>query len=117
MAKDVSNGGSGDRPPGFPVVQVAAESILGYGLADLNATRIGTDDDREDLLVAVEKTIKRYEPRFKSVTVTGTSRSSLDRNLRFHIRAEVYADPVPEEIHFDTLVEPIARTVEVKTER
>ena len=94
----------------------AVDSLLEYGLPDLNATRIGTDEEREILLEEIERTIKKYEPRFKAVRVAGTSRSSQDRNLRFDIRGTVYADPT-EELEFPALVEAVARMIEVQASR
>ena len=37
-----------------------------------------------------------------------------DRTLRFRIDALMYADPAPEEVIFDSILEPVLRTVSVE---
>lgn len=94
------------------------ESILEYGIIDLSAARISSDEDQEELLEVLERAIKRFEPRFKTVRVTESSASRPDdRTVRFKIDARVYADPVPEEVMFDSAIEPVNRGIEVRTDR
>ena len=63
----------------------------------------------------IESVIRRYEPRFKSVRATLLDNvEPLDRTLRFRIDAVVYAEPAPENLTFDSSLEPVTGNVEVK---
>jgi type VI secretion system protein ImpF len=42
-----------------------------------------------------------------------SARNPYDRALHFSIQAEVYAEPAPEPVSFDTTVEPATRTLVV----
>ena len=37
-----------------------------------------------------------------------------DRTLRFRIEATLYADPIPELVTFNSVLEPVTRTVSIK---
>jgi len=63
----------------------------------------------------LEKSLKIFEPRFKSVKVSFRSNAdTIDRTLRFRIDAVIYADPLPEVVVFDSVLEAVTRTVSVK---
>lgn len=100
-----------------PELAELERSILEYGIMDLSAAKISSEDDQEELLQSLERTVKQFEPRFKTVRVTERSGTRPDdRIVRFAIDARVYADPVPEEVLFDSAVEPVNRGIEVRTE-
>ncbi len=90
------------------------ESLVNYGLPDLNTFNFVNGNSREQFCTIVEDHIRKFEPRFKSVHVsipdeTATMGDSLD----FRIEAIMYADPLPEEIIFDSSLEPITNIVHI----
>lgn len=90
-------------------------SLLNYGLPDLATVNIGDSVKREEFIQHLETVLIEYEPRFKSVKVRYMENSeSLDRTLRFRIDATLYADPSPEIVVFDSILEPVTRTVSVE---
>jgi len=68
---------------------------------------------REQYRAAVEDTIRRFEPRFKMVKVTLVAENPADRSLRFHIDALMYAEPAPERVSFDSLLDPSSQSFSV----
>lgn len=90
-------------------------SLLNYGLPDLATVNISDKEKRKDFIQHMETVLIEYEPRFKSVKVRYMENSdSLDRTLRFRIDATLYADPSPEMVVFDSILEPVTRTVSVE---
>jgi type VI secretion system lysozyme-related protein len=90
-------------------------SILNYGLADLATVNITDLAKRREFTRNLEGLLKRYEPRFKTVNVNYQENpDSSDRTLRFRIDATIYADPSPEVIVFDSVLEPVSRTVNIE---
>lgn len=91
------------------------KSLLNYGLPDLAVVNIIDMEKRNEFSRKLEKTLKYFEPRFKSVTISFHDNSaSADRTLRFRIDAVIYADPFPETVVFDSTLESTTRTVSVK---
>lgn len=91
------------------------KSLLNYGLPDLATVNIIDIDKRNEFSRKLEKTLNYFEPRFKSVKVSFLNNSdSTDRTLRFRIDAIIYADPLPEVVVFDSILESVTRTVSVK---
>jgi len=96
----------------FPELE---KSLLNYGLPDLATVNIIDIDKRLEFTRALEKTLRYFEPRFKSVKVSFLDRAdNTDRTLRFRIDAVIYADPLPESVVFDSIFESVTRTVNVK---
>lgn len=90
-------------------------SVLDYGLPDLATINMLDIAKKNEFTRRVETIIRTYEPRFKSVKVhhqENTEKS--DRILRFRIDAVMWADPEPEIIVFDSVLEPVLRTVTVE---
>lgn len=103
--------------PSEEYTQVEA-SILNYGLPDLATVNISDIEKRKDFTLRLEKILKMFEPRFKEVKVAYVENKDLkDRTLRFRIDAMLYADPTPEVIVFDSVLEPISRTVSLEEPR
>lgn len=91
------------------------KSLLNYGLPDLATVNIIDMEKRNEFARELEKTLKYFEPRFKSVTISFHDNSTnADRTLRFRIDAVIYADPLPETVVFDSILESATRTVSVK---
>ena len=93
-------------------------SILNYGLPDLATVNVQDVNMRKDFTKSLEKILKKYEPRFKSVRVSYLdNHKKTDRTLRFRIDATLYADPAPEVVVFDSTLEPVSRTMNVEEAR
>jgi type VI secretion system protein ImpF len=92
-----------------------ALSPVGYGIADFSAGAFN-DPGRRDLLRAeIERTIRRFEPRLARVRVTLVeSGDPLAATLRLRIDATLRAEPAPEPIAFDTLVDPVTAQIVVR---
>lgn len=90
-------------------------SLLNYGLPDLATINISDIKKREEFTARLQKTLVEYEPRFKSVKVSYIdNKDDTDRTLRFRIDAVIYADPLPQVVVFDSILESVTRTVSVK---
>ena len=90
-------------------------SLLNYGLPDLATVNILDIEKKREFIKSLEALIMHFEPRFKSVRVKHLdNRDKTDRTLRFRIDATLYADPVPETVVFDSVLEPVMRTVTVE---
>lgn len=91
------------------------KSLLNYGLPDLATINISNKAKKKEFVEQLEILLLEFEPRFKSVNVHYLDNSdSLDRTLRFRIDATLYADPSPEVVVFDSVLEPVSRTVNVE---
>jgi type VI secretion system protein ImpF len=90
-------------------------SLLNYGLPDLATVNIIDIDKRNEFTRRLEQTLREFEPRFKSVKVSYLDNvDNTDRTLRFRIDGTIYADPSPEIVIFDSILESVTRTVSVK---
>lgn len=93
-------------------------SILNYGLPDLATVNLTNIERRREFVQEMERLLLEFEPRFKSVNVVyveNTNRS--ERMLRFRIDGTLYADPSPEVVVFDSVLEPVSRNVSVEESR
>ena len=90
-------------------------SLVNYGLPDFTGKSMASPEAREKFRWVLESAIRDWEPRFKSVKVTLLENAgSIDRTLRFRIDALMYADPAPEQLVFDSTLEPITGNFEIK---
>ena len=93
----------------------ADNSLLNYGMPDLATVNIIDKDKRAAFTQRLESIIRNFEPRFKSVKVKYLdNKENSDRTLRFRIDAVLYADPAPEIVIFDSVLESVTRNVSVK---
>ena len=91
------------------------KSVLNYGLPDLATINIADVKKRDAFTAKLQKTLVEYEPRFKSVKVSYIeNKDETDRTIRFRIDAVIYADPLPQVVVFDSILESVTRTVSVK---
>ena len=98
-----------------PALKELDTSLVNYGIPDFTGSDLSSQTSREQFARTVESVIRKYEPRFKTVRVELLDNAEpLDRTLRFRIDAMVYAEPAPEPLVFDSLVEPVTRNVTVK---
>lgn len=90
-------------------------SLLNYGLPDLATVNISDPEKKHRFVKDLERILRDYEPRFKSVQVTYLdNRDKTDRTLRFRIEATLWADPAPASVVFDSILEPVSRSVNVQ---
>lgn len=90
-------------------------SLLNYGLPDLATINIKDIESGKNFTRKLENILRRYEPRFKSIKVSYLeNEDKVDRTLRFRIDATLYADPAPEIVVFDSVLEPVSRTVNIE---
>ncbi len=91
------------------------QSLLNYGLPDLATVNISDQEKKKEFTQTLENILRHFEPRFKSVSVKYLDNNdNKDRTLRFRIDATLYADPSPEIVVFDSILEPVTRTVNVE---
>jgi type VI secretion system protein ImpF len=91
-------------------------SMYSYGIPDFTGTNASSADDVHFFLRSIQETIRRFEPRFKSVRVTLIEDGEEeDRVLRFRIDGLLHAEPVPEPAVFDTEMEPGTGTFAVQS--
>lgn len=92
-----------------------AKSLVNYGLPDLTGLDTGTAESREGLRRTLELVIRTFEPRFKAVRVRMLDNTDpLDRTLRFRVDATVRVDPVPEPVIYDSTVDPVVGSLEIR---
>ncbi len=99
-------------PPNLEQLEL---SLVNYGLPDFSGAHLGSRHDREELRQIVERVIRAFEPRFKSVSVSFLTDDLADRTLRLRIDALLYAEPAPEPVVFDSQLETTSRTFSVET--
>ena len=90
-------------------------SPLGFGLPDCSGGGFGDARMREAYRAEVEATIRRFEPRFLSVSVSLPEFDSRKATptLRLRIEALLHADPAPEAISFETVVDAVTSEVTI----
>jgi type VI secretion system protein ImpF len=92
-----------------------AVSPLNFGIPDCSGGRFHGSAEQEALRREIEDTIRRFEPRFRSVRVRLTPPGDRpDTTLRLRIDAVLHAEPAPEPIAFDTTVDPATADVLVR---
>lgn len=90
-------------------------SLMNFGLPDLATVNMLDIDKKNEFTRSIEQVIRTFEPRFKSVQVRYLEVSNkAERTVRFRIDAVLYADPAPEMVVFDSILEPVLRTVTVE---
>ncbi|WP_372620187.1 type VI secretion system baseplate subunit TssE [Falsiroseomonas sp.] len=98
-----------------PALRELATSPVGYGLPDFSSGAFGDPARRELLRREVEDTIRRFEPRFLSLKVhLVDANDQLSGTLRLRIEALLDADPAPEPVGFDTLLDTARDDVVVR---
>jgi type VI secretion system protein ImpF len=90
-------------------------SPAGYGIPDFAAGVFNNQGERDRLRLEIEATIRRFEPRFLSVRVhLIDDEQRLDASLRLRIDAVLHADPAPEQVTFDTIVDTVNDAVRIR---
>ena len=90
-------------------------SPLSYGIPDFASGAFNDGRRREELRLEIEDSIRRFEPRFLSVKVhLIDAKERLETTLRLRIEAVMHAEPAPEAVTFDTLVDPTTDDITVR---
>lgn len=84
------------------------DTLLGYGLDDMTHEHQGSEEFREEFAEAVERLVRRFEPRLPRFEVTVVSDpDGIDRTLRFRITGVAVLAGERQELHFDSHVDPV----------
>jgi type VI secretion system protein ImpF len=78
------------------------DSVFVYGLSDFTSQNPKSPSIRQQLRQDIERTISKFEPRLKNVTVHIEVPTEEERNIRLRITALLVLDPVAEPVTFDT---------------
>jgi type VI secretion system protein ImpF len=89
-------------------------SLAGFGLPDFASGAFNDPRRREELRTLIETCIRRFEPRIVSLKVTLVEATDkVSGTLRLRIDALLHAEPAPEPIAFDTVVDLLTKNVTV----
>ena len=105
----------GISTPAFRMNHLSKSSVT-YGLPDLTSFRPGVFGGEEELRLAVQDAIRRFEPRLSQVRVTLLVQPDFDRMVRFRIDAILRVEPDPEPVSFDSRLRLVDQTFEVREE-
>ena len=98
-----------------PHLKELVPSLAHYGLPDFHTLNLADDVVREELRQSIERLIRTYEPRFKTVRVELLENiEKLDFTLRFRVHALLHAEPAPEPVTFDSALEPTTGQFQLK---
>jgi len=100
--------------PGLRAIQ---DSIVNYGLPDLTSQPLNSEEGKLEFAAWIERSIKRYEPRFKNVVVTPVESEPGSDGITFRVDAVLYADPAPEDVCFDSRIDPLTQTFSLSEAR
>jgi len=90
-------------------------SPLAFGIPDFTSGTFNDQGHRVRLCSEIEETIRRFEPRFVTVKVSLVDApNALEPTLRLRIEALLHAEPAPEPVSFDTMVDPTTSDVVVR---
>ena len=79
-----------------------SSSLYNYGLADFTSQNPKSPTVRQQLRQDIEKTISKFEPRLRNVSIQFENPTKAERHLRFRIVGLLVVDPVTEPVTFDT---------------
>ena len=77
-------------------------SVFMYGIGDFTSENPRSPSVRRQLRQDIEKTISRFEPRLKNVTVRLEEDIGAGRNIRFRISGMLVVESETEPVTFDT---------------
>jgi type VI secretion system protein ImpF len=92
-----------------PELEELRLSLLSFGIQDLQTQQLVTQQQQEQFRLKLEALIRKFEPRFRDVSVDLLSRTdTLDRTLRFRVQAMLHVDAASEPVVYDTLIDPVS---------
>jgi len=90
-------------------------SLVNYGLPDLATINLLDSTRRKNFCRFLEDTIQKFEPRFKNIEVSHVGNvDENDRSIRFRIEAVLHASPSPETVVFNSVLEPVSRSLKIE---
>ncbi|MBN1442861.1 MAG: type VI secretion system baseplate subunit TssE [Planctomycetes bacterium] len=92
--------GRDDIPPQFSEL---ARSIAAYGLRNFNSTNLESPQERQNLLRAIERTVRAYEPRLDRIELRELP-GTHPFELRFEIKAVLRVAGYEDRVVFGTTV-------------
>jgi len=93
------------------------KSVYSYGLPDITTMSVSSTDDRKRLVRIMETALTSFEPRLANLKVRWVPSSEEKTHiLRFVIEGFLRVDPAPEYVTFDTVLETVNGSHEVKGE-
>ena len=104
------------RPVAMPEdLEAIRGTIVDYGIPDFLGQSMASDRQRRAFLREIVECVQAHEPRFKSVEIEPVGAiDQEDRSFRFRIHAVVHAEPAPESLSFDSEIELVSRTFDIK---
>lgn len=92
-----------------PELEELRLSLLSFGVQDLQTQQLATATQQEQFRLKLEALIRKFEPRFRDISVELVARTdTLDRTLRFRIQAVLQTDATAEAVVYDTVVDPVS---------
>ena len=89
-------------------------SVYNYGLPDVSSLYLRSPKDQAFLLESIKMAINLFEPRLLNVKVKMEPGTDDRRVIRFAIEGLLRMDPAPEQVFFDTVLEPMSGQYQVK---
>lgn len=94
--------------------ELAATSVLNYGLEDLTNIRTDPEGQLVQMQRAIHGCLLEYEPRLSDVSVSlRGGPDALGREIRLHIAARIRLSPGVETIYFNTVFDVTSETYSV----
>jgi len=89
-------------------------SLYNYGLPDVSSLYLRSPKDQTFLLESIKRAIEVFEPRLMNVKVRLEPGTDERRVIHFAIEGLLRMDPAPEQVLFDTVLEPMSGQYQVK---
>jgi len=89
-------------------------SVYNYGLPDVSSLYLRSVKDQAYLLESIKAAVSLFEPRLINVKVRMEPGTDDKRVIRFAIEGLLRMDPAPEQVLFDTMLEPMSGQYQVK---
>jgi type VI secretion system protein ImpF len=97
-----------------PSLKETGRSVYNYGLPDVSSLYLRSTDDQAFLLESIKAAVNLFEPRLLNVKVRMEAATDDKRVIRFAIEGLLRMDPAPEQVLFDTMLEPTRGQYQVK---
>ena len=81
-------------------------SLVNFGIEDLLTTNLSTASERDRVILYIQKTIEKYEPRLMNISIMNISnQENRSHTLSLRIVAETIIDNNSEEIIFNSKID------------
>ena len=98
----------------YPQVE---RSLLAYGLPDLTNFNPRNPEDRQNLVRAMERAVRQFEPRLARARIElieAEGEDATGRDLRFRLDAILRLHPRPVAVSFDTVLQSVTNKFDVR---